>query len=83
MNTACFAREVEDQSSGKVTLHHPLGGEIFRPTNHRYGHQLQAMMLLCEHPAYCRMRERSINISACVLPARATRELLSIWAISG
>ena len=66
VSTACLARGFEDQSSGKLTLHHPPGGGNFRPTNHRYGHQLQAMMLPCEHPAYCRMRERSINSSACL-----------------
>jgi hypothetical protein len=44
-------REVEDQSSGRFTLHHHFRGASKRPTNHRYGHQQQAMMFLCEHPA--------------------------------
>jgi len=58
-------------------------GHVFRPTNHRYGHQRQAMMLPCEHPAYCRMRERSFKVTTSLVPVRGTRELLSIWAISG
>ena len=58
-------------------------GHVFRPTNHRYGHSPQAMMLPCEHPAYCRMRERSFKVTTSLVPVRGTPELLSIWAISG
>ena len=75
-----------------------MRGAYKRPTNHRYGHQQPAMMLPCEHPAYCRMRECSFKVTTWLaitgesrkgspvtplMPVRGTPELLSIRAISG
>jgi len=64
VSTAFLARGFEDQSSGRFTLHHH--SVRFRPTNHRYGLRPRAMMLSCEHPAFCRVRERPINPSVWV-----------------
>ena len=56
---------------------------LVRPTNHRYGHVPQTMMLPCGHPAYCWMRERSFKVTTWLEPVKATRGLLSIRASSG
>jgi len=58
--TASFAREVEDQDSGNLTLNH-LRQNVVPPTIDSTSSS--AMILLCEHPAPCGMRERPINLT--------------------
>jgi hypothetical protein len=54
-----FAREVEDQDSGNLTLNHFSGGTVVPPTIDSA--LTSAMILLCEHPVSTGMRERPIN----------------------
>ena len=49
---------VEDQGSGNLTLNH-YAVELVPPTIDSA--QTATMILLCEHPAPCGMRERPIN----------------------
>jgi len=56
--TVSFAREVEDQDSGNLTLNH-LRWKIVPPTIDSA--LTSTMILLCEHPAPCGMRERPLN----------------------
>ena len=58
-STAFFAREVEDQDSGNLTLNHISGEDRFHQPSIRPS--TSAMILLCEHPTSCGMRERPIN----------------------
>ena len=59
-STVWFAREVEDQGSGNLTLNHfPV--ELVPPTIDSA--TTSAMILLCEHPAPCGMRERPISFN--------------------
>src|SRR5207244_7123188 len=57
--TAFFAREVEDQDSGNLTLNHISVEDRFHQPSIRPS--TSTMILLCEHPALCGMRERPIN----------------------
>ena len=79
VSTACLSREVEDQSSGRFTLHRQMAGNYAPPTIDTA--TTSTMMLPCGHPAYCWMRERPFNPSVWFSPTRGTRGLLSIWAI--
>ncbi len=58
-----FAREVEDQDSGNLTLNHPPVVIFSRRSFHQPSirSRTATMILLCEHPAPCGMRERPIN----------------------
>src|SRR5438105_15699279 len=58
-STAFFAREVEDQDSGNLTLNHISVEDRFHQPSIRPS--TSTMILLCEHPALCGMRERPIN----------------------
>jgi hypothetical protein len=60
VSAAWFAREVEDQSSGNLTLNH-FSVELVPPTIDSA--ETSTMILLCEHPASCGMRERPIKVS--------------------
>lgn len=73
VSAACFAMCGKGQSLSLIATS-SLGGFFERPTNHRFGHQQQTMMLLCEHPSWRGVRECSIRSSVCLLPARATFE---------
>jgi hypothetical protein len=59
--TAGFAREVEDQDSGNLTLNHSAVEPFVPPTIDSV--TTATMILLCEHPASCGMRERPINVT--------------------
>ena len=58
-STAFFASEVEDQDSGNLTLNHISVEDRFHQPSIRPS--TSTMILLCEHPTLCGMRERPIN----------------------
>jgi hypothetical protein len=62
-----FCQGVEDQSSGKLTLHHPRGGEVFLP------HQPSIRPSVTGH-------DPSMRTSSLVPDARALHQLIGLFA---